>query len=145
MRENALFTLNPLQVKVRSTYMAWMATWLCCGSSVGRLVSACVQAPLSKMAMADTAEFTLDVLMDLNKSLEQSDNNKAVIKKLTKLSATIGEAWPEAYTKILHKNRLDEGDIFFIPNVEDPSSIELRAAAIIANNQLLEVFSNKVS
>ena len=101
-------------------------------------------ARLSKLVMADTAEFTLDVVMDLNKSLEQSDNNKAIIKKLTKLSATIGEAWPEAYTKILHKNRTDEGDIFFIPNVEDPSSIELRAAAIIANNQLIEVFSNKV-
>ena len=101
-------------------------------------------APLSKLVMADTAEFTLDVVMDLSKSLEQSDNNKAITKKLTKLSATIGEAWPEAYTKMLHKNRSDEGDIFFIPNVEDPSSIELKAAAIIANNQLLEVFSNKV-
>ena len=101
-------------------------------------------ASLSRLVMPDTAEFTLDIVMDLNKSFEKSDNNKTIIRKLTNLSAKIGEVWPESYTKILHKSRTNEGDIFFIPNVEDPTSIELRAAVIIANNQLLEVFSNKV-
>ena len=98
----------------------------------------------AKDVTEDTAEFMVAVVFELSKQLEQTESNKAVLKKLTKIVEAFGEHWTEIYRKLLNENRNTDGDIFFIPSVENPSELQLKAVNIIKSNQLIEIFSNSI-
>merc|ERR1719394_1256531 len=73
-----------------------------------------------------------------------NDNNKSANKKLNKAIEAFGDQWPEAYRLLLQEKKLFNGDIFFIPEVENPSELQLKAAKIIKSNQMIDALSNAV-
>ena len=104
----------------------------------------CGMTGLANQLVEDTAEYLISNLIDIANALEKNDNNKAANKKLNKAIEAFGDQWPEAYRLLLQEKKLFNGDIFFIPEVENPSELQLKAAKIIKSNQMIDALSNAV-
>jgi len=92
-----------------------------------------------------TAEFLVEGVVELIKSVEVNIQTSSFSKKLEKVLASVQSAWPEVYRVAMVKGGQGrKGDILFLPGVERPSDKQLEASRIMSSNQLVQTLSTRV-
>ena len=101
---------------------------------------------VSGEVQAETAEYLISVIADLLKQIddEKTEDTLKTIKKLNNVLESLGTNFPEIYRRIMVEKRDSSEDIFFLPSVDSPSEVQLKAAKVLSSNQLVSALTNNV-